>query len=895
MRIQLIPVALILAVAAPLGATEQGVVTKGIARGGWSEYRYHIQWGIKTKTRQVWDGDARISEGRILKIDPFIRHDILNDSMLISAASWRSTTYMDVEGVFITVVSPPDAVLYIHTATLDFDFSVDALKPEESMELLEGVIQVTNKTEEVLFRIAGLEYGRAGKGTAEIVPGEARVGTPGTWTLTYTAPEGGIPVGGGIRVSWHFTRCLSEPQFTNPGDLNFVSVSTTGKPTLDYVTPHRGLFEYPFLRGRILVRVLDKPLQAGEKIVVVLGDTSGGSPGLMAPWIAEDDLVIRVEDCTEVGEGEFPVYRRLRELPSIKILPDDRARRFFVVAPSQAVAGEAFSIKVAVEDFYRNLVSGYEGDLEILLNGNVIATAEVSRENSGTAVIPDIRIPEPGAWYLVVREKNGTLTGESNPIKCEVSAPVERILWGEMHGHTQYSDGYGSGDDYFRFARDRAFLDFAAITDHDVELDAPDYHVAEMWEEVNAAVKRNHDPPHFLTVPAYEWSPARVTISTIQPYGDHNVYYEDEGMPIFQSGHEDANTLPELYGLLNDVRKRTTVQTIPHVGGAVGNWEYHDPVLENLCEVYSVHGGFEAFGEIALRRGYTVGFVGAADSHNGQIGGFPPGNADGHFTHGGLTAVFVPEATRSAILQGMEQRRTYATSGERIRLNFTINDEPMGSIVETDLTPTIRAEVIGTAPILSVEIVKNGHVIHEWNNEFKDDASMTLLWGNRVEAEDLTSFDESVWSYHLRSVDWKGGVSPSGGGGKINLVGTCSFDYPKDKIVSDGGKGPNWESSTRGDWDGVTLLLASKNMKIKADLGDYHVSIDTEDLSPGVNTRQLGESDRLLIVKGTPKERHSTFTVDDRSHLYTWNYYYARVLQVNGEMAWSSPIWIKRP
>ncbi len=888
-------VTLLFILAAPVWATEQGVATRGMAQDDWLVYRYHVMWGINTKTKQVWDGSARISKGRILKVDPFIRHDILYDSMLVTDTSWKSTTYMDVEGVFIKVVSPPDAVLLIDTATFDFDFRVDELQPGESKDFLGGDIQVTNKTEEVLFRIAGLEYGKTGKGTATISPREARVNIPGTWVLTYTAPEGGIPVGGGIRVSWHFTRSLGDPQFDDPKGLNYVSVSTTGESRLDYLTPHIGLLEYPFLRGRILVRVLDKPLRAGEIITVTLGDTSEGSPGLMAPWIAEDNLVIRIEDCTEVVEGEFPVYRRLKELPSIKISPGERPDRFFVVAPSQAVPGEPFSVKVAVEDAYRNLVPAYEGALEVLLDGNPIATTTISKSDAGTVTIPDVHIPEPGAWYLVVREKNGSLEGESNPMKCDPNARAERILWGEMHGHTQYSDGYGSGDDYFRFARDRAFLDFAAITDHDVELDAPDFHVAEMWEEVNAAVKRNHDPPIFLTVPAYEWSPARVTISTIQPYGDHNVYYEDEDMPIFQAEHELSNTLPKLYDLLKQVREKTAVQTIPHVGGAVGNWEYHDPLLENLCEVFSVHGSFEAFGEIALQKGYTVGFVGAADSHNGQIGGFLPGNADGHFTHGGLAAVSVPESTRSAILKSMEQRRTYATSGERTWLDFRINGQPMGSVLETDVTPTIQAEVIGTAPILSVEVVKNGQVIHEWTNEFNDDGALTLLWGNRVEAEQLMDFDESLWSYHLRSVNWAGGLKASGWGSKVNLVRTCSFDYPKDTIVSESKGNLAWTSMTRGDWDGVTVQLSRKDMKLNATLGDYGVPIDTGDLAPGLNVNPLGPSDRLLLVKGSPTDRHATLEFADQSHLYRWNYYYVRVLQVNGEMAWSSPIWIRRP
>jgi len=288
-------VILFAALAASSGwATELGVVHRGMAEEGWQVYRFHILWGIETTTEQVWDGNAEISEGTILSVDPFMRHEMIYDPMRVGETSWRSRTWTDVEGIFISVVAPPDATISIHTVTHDFSFAVGELAQGESKEEMDGDIEITNMTEEVLFRIAGLEYGVAGRGTATIEPQVAQANTPGTWTITYTAPEGGIPVGGGIRISWHFTRTWGEPQFTDPSALNFVSVSTTGGSRLDHTSEHLGLFEYPFMNGRILVRVFDEPLAEGETISVTLGDTSQGSPGLMAPWIAEDALEIRV-------------------------------------------------------------------------------------------------------------------------------------------------------------------------------------------------------------------------------------------------------------------------------------------------------------------------------------------------------------------------------------------------------------------------------------------------------------------------------------------------------------------------------------------------------------------------------------------------------------------------
>jgi hypothetical protein len=51
-------------------------------------------------------------------------------------------------------------------------------------------------------------------------------------------------------------------------------------------------------------------------------------------------------------------------------------------------------------------------------------------------------------------------------IGCAMSAKYH-IYWGEAHGHTRISDGKGTLDDYFTYARDVAKLDFAIVSDHD--------------------------------------------------------------------------------------------------------------------------------------------------------------------------------------------------------------------------------------------------------------------------------------------------------------------------------------------------------------------------------------------------------------------------------------------
>ena len=43
---------------------------------------------------------------------------------------------------------------------------------------------------------------------------------------------------------------------------------------------------------------------------------------------------------------------------------------------------------------------------------------------------------------------------------------VERVFFGNIHSHTSYSDGTGTPEDAYRYARHTGHLDFLAITDH---------------------------------------------------------------------------------------------------------------------------------------------------------------------------------------------------------------------------------------------------------------------------------------------------------------------------------------------------------------------------------------------------------------------------------------------
>ena len=46
----------------------------------------------------------------------------------------------------------------------------------------------------------------------------------------------------------------------------------------------------------------------------------------------------------------------------------------------------------------------------------------------------------------------------------------EQVFFGNLHSHTSYSDGSGTPDQAYKWARDTAKLDFLAITEHNHRL-----------------------------------------------------------------------------------------------------------------------------------------------------------------------------------------------------------------------------------------------------------------------------------------------------------------------------------------------------------------------------------------------------------------------------------------
>ena len=295
--------------------------------------------------------------------------------------------------------------------------------------------------------------------------------------------------------------------------------------------------------------------------------------------------------------------------------------------------------------------------------------------------------------------------------------------WSDMHGQSGETIGTGTAREYFAFAKYRSFVDIAGHQGNDFQItDA-------FWDEINALTAEFDEPGAFLALPGYEWS------GNTGLGGDHNVWYREEGRPIYRSSRalvadttrpeSDCHDVTELFAALAG----EDALVVPHVGGRYADVGHaHDAALEPSVEVHSSWGTFDWIVRDALALGHRVGIVAASDGHKGRPGASWPG--DSKFgACGGLTCHLLPELTRDALFEHFRRRHHYATTGERLYLSvrmrfagasrvFDRNPDLanaravpaevaiMGDIVETDAEAAeLELEVSAGSPIERIELL----------------------------------------------------------------------------------------------------------------------------------------------------------------------------------------------
>ena len=723
-------------------------------------------------------------------------------------------------------------------------------------------------------------------GSAEGPGGSYTVGSYGTFTIIYTVGRYGIDDGGSIRVA---RRGGMKPQTLDPKAPGYTTVRTTRNvrllsaslPVTQTASKEIELFGSrpdivrashirPFWSA-LQVDVKDGSLFEGDQVIFTFGDSSQGSPGYQLKTSREAEYMFQVF-VDPFGSG---LYKPVPNSPSIRIIGEE-VHQIQIAAPSQAIIRAPFEITVRALDKYGNRSDSYRGTVSFEAeNAKLPAPYSYTVKDVGGHRFSGVILNERGLQTISVKDDQGN-TATSNQIIVMDNEPPLKLYWGDAHGQTKETVGTGSVTEYFSFVRDFAALDFSGWQGNDFQV------TKELWEHVKKYTKEYHEPGKFITFLGYEWS------GLTPAGGDHNIYFLGDDERIYRSDHwliedkSDENTdrypISKLWETFNG---RKDVLAIPHVGGRHGNFDFYDPEFIPVIEVHSNHGTFEWFLFEAMERRMKVGFIAASDDHSSRPGlTYPSG---GMTTRGGYTGVYAKELTRAALWEAIRARRTYGTTGERIIVEVKADGHLMGEEYSKNQAPEINVRIYGTAPLQEVEIYNwekkiFRHPFAEPKNE--DEKLIKIEWsGARVRSRP-------------KVVTWDGGLTVKNG--KIKDFTEFAFDYPHQGIEQISDNEIKWASTTGGDPDGVLLRLDYTN--------ETEIIFKTEPCCFSFKPKEI-KYEPLVVKAGGLNQVVKVSTLKDElpkslelnynpKSCEKYNAFWVRVVQADGSMAWTSPIFL---
>lgn len=720
-----------------------------------------------------------------------------------------------------------------------------------------------------------------------------------TFRLIYTCGRYGLDDTGSIKVVFRFTADGGDLQTTDPSAPNYVTATASNGTPLKLSFDSSGHMR-PWYRA-LTVFVHKGFLREGDTIEIVVGDTSGGSPGHMLQSMCESAFTWRViADVCATGH-----YIPIAESPTIDIVPGPPAV-WKAILPTLRRPSETFRLGIKAEDRYGNPSNQVDAVLSLTASGPVEGLPETIDFPPGrrSVVIDGLRASAEGSLDIAVRDAEGTLLARTNPLMIRDGS--EASWWADMHGQSGESVGLNTAREYFDFARNMAFLDATSHQANDFQVNGA------FWAHINELTAEYHEDGRFLTLPGYEWS------GNTGVGGDRNVYFRTEGRPIRRSSHaliadraeimNDAPTARELFAAL----RNEDCVAYAHIGGRPADVAYaHDPRIETAMEIHSAWGTFEWLMADCFEQGYRVGVVANSDGHKGRPGASYPGTSQ-FGAYGGLTCFLMDRLDRDALFDCLKNRRHYATTGDRIHVDLAVDVE--GGAERFAVDPhvaegsTEKSDRLGMGDIARVSKA-------DAKLAFTAHARMPIL---RV---DVLNGMETVATVHNAAtalasgprnrirVLWRGAMVKGRGArasweGKLALRGAkivrtadiCAWnpDSPSRRVGPDT---VEWDSVTAGNFGAIDLWLeeeaADATLELRtnhaeetvplADIGTDDVVIDAGGLDLELRLCRLPEDlDRTPLSAEIPVPLAA-----DRD-----NPLWIRVTTEDGFQAWTSPVYL---
>ncbi len=530
-------------------------------------------------------------------------------------------------------------------------------------------------------------------------------------------------------------------------------------------------------------------------------------------------------------------------------------------------------------------------------------------------------------WSLLGIAASGSLLkactpGSKEAKKLMPGARDTKVFWGDLHNHCNLTYGHGDMRDAFEAARGQ--LDFVSVTPHAMWPDIPgandprlnwviDYHTDAFkrlrqggYERYQKMTKEYNDEGKFLTFIGYEAHSMR--------HGDHVALHKSLDAPLVEcTSIEDWK----------EKFKGQDVFVTPHHMGYQSGFRGYDWGCFSegrqtpFVEMYSRHGLAEAdMGDYpylhdmgprrwdgtilyGLEQGHKFALIGSTDQHSGYPGSYGDGRV----------GVLAKSLSRDNIWDALANRHCYCATGDKIDIDFRINDASIGDVIRGNRRK-IYLNVVGESCIDYVDIIKNGQIIARLNGP-------NLPVAPKADSIRCKIKMEYGWNREEKYVPWHGQIKVSKG--RIINVTPCfrgaAFTAPQEgetefhthinRILSVSETATELELHTSKNPNTVTPATQAVILEVEMPL-DGVITSEFNGKSFSHTLAELLEGSQTHFMRGWLREAvlfnrampASCYTIEhfmeDNEPERDTDYYYVRVRQKDQQWAWSTAIWAER-
>ena len=380
--------------------------------------------------------------------------------------------------------------------------------------------------------------------------------------------------------------------------------------------------------------------------------------------------------------------------------------------------------------------AGIDPTIEMTVNGTAVKATVANGKISYT---PDKDMADGRVDVQITVKRTDGKTATLNWYFIVGKAQYQRYF-GQLHSHTQYSDGSGTLDtalDYVKNLPESANVQFVAFTDHSnyfdttsaanpegalYDMDLATAYSQQRWKEYKDKIADfNSANTGVIAIGGFEmtWSGGPGHINTFNTEG-----IVSRNNKTLNNKTSDAG-MKAYYALLSQSEGIDSISQFNHPGttfGTFSDFAYWDGVIDSRIYMVEVGNGEGQIGTggyypsyeyyiMALDKGWHVAPTNNQDNHKGKWG-----NAND-----ARDVIITDNFSEEGIYEAIRERRMYSTEDKNLELGYTVNGSMMGSTLSTvpealDIEVSV-ADPDKTDSISKVEIVANsGKVVYTWDD-----------------------------------------------------------------------------------------------------------------------------------------------------------------------------------